>query len=391
MRALPYPNLENTDPEQAQSQNPSDAACSISAAELLVTSLMDGTALTAPMLRFAMEDAFGASDTDGAWIWKDAYEAAEIAQIMILHHFGAAMQRQAKSPSQFLSMIEKLSALVPTQTRRSEDMVALQQFSTPLPFAAIAAQAAAITKGDFVLEPSAGTGMLAIFAKTLGARLALNELADTRSELLRSLFPDAVLSTHDASSIDDRLDGSVAPSVVLMNPPFSVAPNVDGRFKAATSRHVQSALARLKPGGRLVAITGANFNPSNKAFRSAYEHIAEMGKIVLSAPVAGKVFIRHGTNVDTRLTVIDKNVDGTRPNAVDPSVFFPIMENLDELFELVFQETPPRKNVLPPAEIITTTRNAVLDLRNAARAESQAIAFERAMHPFDTGEATNLD
>ena len=54
------------------------------------------------------------------------------------------------------------------------------------------------------LEPSAGTGMLAVFAQLFGARLALNELAPARAALLDRLFPDALVTRHDAAQIDDR-------------------------------------------------------------------------------------------------------------------------------------------------------------------------------------------
>ncbi|HBX92847.1 MAG TPA: hypothetical protein DEG79_08205, partial [Hyphomonas sp.] len=131
----------------------------------------------------------------------------------------------------FLTMIERFTALAPSHTRRSEDSIRLQQFSTPLPLAAIVAQAAGFRDDDLMLEPSTGTGMLAIFAKIAGARLALNELADTRRALLGQLFPDAAVSDHDAASIDDRLDRSITPSVVVMNPPFSAANHVEGRFR----------------------------------------------------------------------------------------------------------------------------------------------------------------
>ena len=46
----------------------------------------------------------------------------------------------------------------------------------------VAAIAAAITPADVVLEPSAGTGLLAIHAERAGASLVLNEFADTRAE-----------------------------------------------------------------------------------------------------------------------------------------------------------------------------------------------------------------
>ena len=273
------------------------------AATTLVPQFEGGKSIDAAMLRTAMEDAFGASDTSGAWVWKDAYEAAEIAQIQLLSRYGALMQRQAASPQAFLTMIEGLAGLAPSHTRRSEDSARLQQFSTPLPLAAIVAQAAGFRGGDMVLEPPAGTGMLAIFARIAGAQLALNELAETRRALLGQLFPDAMVSNHDAASIDDRLDRSVKPSVVVMNPPFSGANHVQGRFRQATSQHVLSALARLSPGGRLVVITGESFRPSTKSFQPTFQRISQSADVVFSAAIDGKVFVRHGTTIDTWLLV----------------------------------------------------------------------------------------
>jgi len=49
--------------------------------------------------------------------------------------------------------------------------------------------------------------MLAVFAQIAGAGLALNELAETRREVLGALFEGVPISDHDAASIDDRLDG----------------------------------------------------------------------------------------------------------------------------------------------------------------------------------------
>jgi hypothetical protein len=63
-----------------------------------------------------------------------------------------------------LQEIEQIHRLCPTQTKRSEVSLQLQQFSTPLPLGYIAKVAANITPDDLVLEPSAGTGILAAFA-----------------------------------------------------------------------------------------------------------------------------------------------------------------------------------------------------------------------------------
>ena len=75
-----------------------------------------GRPTDAAVLRTAMEDAFGASDTSGAWVWKDAYEATEVAQILMLSRYGALMQRQAASPHAFLTMIERLAVPRPPRT-----------------------------------------------------------------------------------------------------------------------------------------------------------------------------------------------------------------------------------------------------------------------------------
>ena len=44
----------------------------IQAAKILVPVFEAGKPIDAAALRAAMEDAFGASDTSGAWVWKDA-------------------------------------------------------------------------------------------------------------------------------------------------------------------------------------------------------------------------------------------------------------------------------------------------------------------------------
>jgi hypothetical protein len=319
------------------------------AAKTLVPQFEVGRSIDAAALRAAMEEAFGASDTSGAWVWKDAYEAAEVAQILMLARYGALMQRQAASPQAFLTMIECLAGLAPSHTRRSEDSVRLQQFSTPLPLAAILAQAAGFRGDDLVLEPSAGTGMLAIFARIAGARLALNELAETRHALLGQLFPEAVVWDHDAASIDDRLNRSLTPSVVVMNPPFSAANHVEGRFRQATSQHVLSALARLAPGGRLVVITGESFRPSTKSFQSTFQRIAASAEVVFSAAIDGKVFARHGTMIDTRLTVIDKRDGGgekTAPADIE-AAYHPICANPADLLTSLLAHCPERRSPRP--------------------------------------------
>ena len=291
---------------------PTKPATLFHAATGLLPVLEAGRALDAATLRRAMSAAFGATDTQGAWVWKDAYEAAEAALVLFLQRYARLMRRQAgagpSGPAAMLAMLETLAALEPSQTRRSEEQLELQQFSTPLPLAYAALQAAAVRPGDTVLEPSAGTGMLAVMAEcALGDRTAgalhLNELAGVRAGLLTRLFPDAPVTRHNAESIADRLP-AIAPSVVLMNPPFSVSPGVNRIRHDADLRHLRSAFSMLPVGGRLAAITSANCIPSDAAWADVFEHLDP--RVVFSIAIDGRAYARRGTTFDTRLTILDK-------------------------------------------------------------------------------------
>ncbi len=309
------------------------------AATLLAQLLGQGRALDSRALRSAMEAAFGGSDAAGAWVWKDAYEALEAAQVLFLRKFGGAMRARAGSPAAMLDMLTRLAERLPSQTRRSEESQQLQQFSTPITLGFAAAEAAALTSADLVLEPSAGTGLLAIFAELARARLALNEIAETRAGLLGRLFRDVVVSRHNAEQIHDHLDPAIRPSVVLMNPPFSASPHVEGRFAEATIRHVGSALARLAEGGRLVAVTGHNVGPDQPVWRESFVSFQEKGRVVFTATLAGQAYARHGTTIDTRLTVIDR-VPAEDPRAFPPSPG--MAANAADLLDWVARLVPSR-------------------------------------------------
>src|SRR3546814_13533836 len=93
-----------------------------------------------------------------------------------------------------------------------------------------------------------------------------------------------------------------------MTPPFSAVAHVDRAMKDAALRHISSALARLAPGGRLVAITGASCAPDNPAWTDAFARLQERGRIVFSAAIDGRVYEKHGTTNDTRLTETDREI-----------------------------------------------------------------------------------
>ncbi|MBB3990005.1 strawberry notch family protein [Croceicoccus naphthovorans] len=321
------------------------ASAIIAAAHQLLTLLERGQRIDNANLRIAMQTAFEASDTSGAWDWKTAYEACEGATVLFLRKYGRALFRKAGTPAARLSALSKITGLLPTHTRRSEEAQALQQFSTPVPLGLAVIAAAAITPHDIVLEPSAGTGLLAILAEISGGSLLLNELAETRADLLGQLFPALAVTRCEAAQIDDHLPACAVPSVIVMNPPFSVMAHVSGRVADAAARHVASALARLADGGRLVTITGANFGPEQPTWRDTFVRLQERGRVVFTAAIHGSVYAKHGTSIETRLTVIDKLP------AEDPAAFpgsAGLAPDVATLLAWIEAQIPPRLPVALP-------------------------------------------
>jgi hypothetical protein len=145
------------------------------------------------------------TDAEGFGLWKDAYEVCEAERVMFLRKFGSAIQARTRSLSSMLAMVSNVARLLRSHARRSDESQLLQQLSIPMPLAYVAARAAGIRPDDLVLEPSAGTGLLAIFAEIGRARLALNEYARVRGLLLEGLFPDGSVTRHGAAHMREWL------------------------------------------------------------------------------------------------------------------------------------------------------------------------------------------
>ena len=362
---LPVPHTLPSVPT-APGPEPSTHDALFTAATTLLPVLEAGRPLDAATLRDAMTRAFGATDAHGGWVWKDAYEAAEAAVVLFVRRHGRAMRRHAGAgpdgPAAMLRMLEAVAALEPSHTKRSEEQVRLQQFSTPLPLAYAVVRAAVIRPGDMVLEPSAGTGMLAVMAEcALGSgagNLHLNEIADARRVLLSRLFPETLVTGVNAENAADRLPGA-RPTVVVMNPPFSATPGVHHIRHDADLRHVRSAFSMLPPGGRLVAVTSANRVPGDSDWNAAFGRLDPPARVVFTMAVDGRVYARRGTGFDTRLTVLDRT---SRPGIdVDPGARAATAE---ELLDAVIARVPPRL----PVEVRTAGAAPARDLFGHAAA-----------------------
>ena len=326
----------------------------------LLTRIRAGLAagdLTNAALAAHMTDVTGGTDAAGAWSWRQAYDLVQAAAILA----DAADDRDGHPVTRLARLTGSADARA-TETRRSETQVRLQQFSTPLPYAHVAATAAAVRPGDVVLEPSAGTGALAHMARLAGGHIVLNELDGFRAALLHEVFRTRP-TRHDAEHIDDLLARDVLADVVLMNPPFSSSAAREGDPTIAL-RHVLSAAGRLAPGGRLVAILPM-------AACAARQPILWARLIARVAPrlhlvLPGRVYRKMGTNVETALLVADRVEGAAREDAQrlpEP------VEDLDVALHAVRTRLPARRARVPYAvpAAPAPARSAAVPLTRARR------------------------
>ncbi len=239
-----------------------------------------------------MTMSFGSTDAEGGWNWRDAYDAIELAVVLQLRRLAPQVSRLEDAPAQIVALLAGLNALTLTHSRRSEEQVALDQFSTPPELAAVAVVAAQIRPGDGVLEPSAGTGLLAIIAEACGATLALNEIAPHRAGLLDLAFPVADRTRHDAVHLPDLLPSSGSFHAVLANPPYQ-----------QLGPHLHAALACLADGGRLSAIVPARLFEDAGATHA----LGAKGRLIATLAFPARAYAKHGTSVETGLLVIDRD------------------------------------------------------------------------------------
>jgi predicted RNA methylase len=274
----------------------------VDVAHSILADFRSGRQVDRARLRALFEAGTGRSDACGAWSMRQAYDALELAQTLFLLDPDCPLV--SAEPRDTLARLERFVARLPVQSYRSEAQVALQQFSTPLALAFLAGLAGQPGPADLVLEPSAGNGLLALWAERSGSALLLNERDGERLAGLAEAFRGSKTSGHDAELIDDLLAPDQSPSLVLMNPPFARS---DGRGedRHAAARHLLASLARLSAGGRLVAVMPESFSAAGTG-RELRAKACRLARLRLDALISPGAFERHGTNVAVRLVVFDK-------------------------------------------------------------------------------------
>ena len=268
-------------------------------------------------------DVYGGTLAEGTFTPRDAYDATELGLHLHLLRTVGRIPPEAETARDALAEVERLSALLPSQTRRTAEQNDYQQFSTPAAYAGLCAWVGGVGEGDRILEPSAGTGALCTFALTSGASVHANELCGRRADLLAVLLaeagqdPSETLTRENADHLDAILPPAVRADVVLMNPPFSQTAGRLGSRRVPTvgTDHVLQALRRLDKGGRLVAVLSAGVRRSKPTHRPFFEAVdAAPFRLRADVEVGGAVYRPYGTSVRTRLLVVDRMPENSSGN-----------------------------------------------------------------------------
>jgi hypothetical protein len=201
--------------------------------------LIAGESINNPRLTEMADRAFAGSPTRGTYTIRDAYDALEAAVNKLLLETHARSLMETNAADAITNTLRPLTRQLPRQTDRTLEQVELQQFSTPPQLAYLAARLLNPGPTDTVLEPSAGTGSLAIWPSAIGARVICNEINPRRRAMLQGVLG---FETHevDAEILHDVLSDEVQPTGILMNPPFSATGGRVARHSALYgARHIE--------------------------------------------------------------------------------------------------------------------------------------------------------
>jgi len=302
--------------------------------------------------------AYGKSQAEGGYTAKDAYDAMEMGVNLYIWRHPQSYDPRIQVPNA-INAINGLKGLVsrlPTHTKRDVEQDQLQQFSTPPPLGFTVAWVANIGPGDVVLEPSAGIGGLAVFAKNTGAKVVVNELSDRRAKILEQMGFEPIYH-ENAEQLDNILPDSVRPTVVIMNPPFSVSATMKGKKSTEfATAHLEQALGRLQPGGRLVAIVGEGMAADRATFKAWWKMISSKYNVRANVHISGDEYKKYGTSFGNQIVIIDKPKAGELPPANQLNQSWQTasvkkIEDLIPLLEGIRNEREPTARSAEPAPI----------------------------------------
>lgn len=169
-------------------------------------------------------------------------------------------------------------------------------FQTPEDLADRMADLLDISSEDHILEPSAGGGRLIDALLKIGAPYANILAIEIQSDLRESLSKKCFVAT-ETDFLEVPIHGSRKFDKIAMNPPFSNFQDI---------AHCRHAYSLLKPGGRMVCITGPSWKYRSDKKSVAFKEWFESLSAATVEELPAGTFKDSGTNVRSLLLVINK-------------------------------------------------------------------------------------
>jgi type I restriction-modification system DNA methylase subunit len=229
------------------------------------------------------------------------HEIAEAAiNLLIKKQYAVQLEDNNNAPeTNVAATVKSVAGRLPTQTWRSWTQTTRQQFSTPPHIALLLWHLMNCKESEKVLEPSAGTGSLVVWCRN---EIYCNEIDVRRRVILRTL--GFAPTAFNAEFINDYLPPEIQPDCLIMNPPFSSS---GGRTKNNSSkfgfRHVESALERLKKGGKFGVILGEAGGLDTKTGNDFWRKLSDRIEVNAVIKIDGREYAKNGTTVDINLII----------------------------------------------------------------------------------------
>lgn len=216
--------------------------------------------------------------------------------------------------------------------KRNIDRAGVDYFATAEPIGFKMVEWLQCRDNDRVLEPSAGHGAIARFFSENITATAVEPSYELATRLKLNTTAEVKIHTFEELHIVNKYDG------IVMNPPF-------GMGGKTAIEHVEKAFRHLRYNGRLIAIipNGTSCEKRFNAFMESEE--AEDAYLRATYSLPGIAFKNAGTNVSTRIVIIDKVEHPKLITDYTHTYDFSRIDNIDELFDrLEYLEAPLRLN-----------------------------------------------
>lgn len=234
----------------------------------------------------------------------------------------AADKREGDTISEF----EKAKSYYYGQQKNSksrDSREGVDYYATPEPVGLKMVQWAGIRPGDKVLEPSAGHGAI--------ARFIPGQTEVTMVEPSLNLSQRAALANGGARIVNSRFEDFPRNNkfdAIPMNPPY-------GMGGKTAYEHLAKAVQHLREGGRIVALLPRG-GQADQRFNAFMKTAKEEGlHLIADVAMPRATFERAGTQVNTRILVLDKNTDKEYQAPETQRIDLSGAESVNELFDRI--------------------------------------------------------